>query len=142
LAGGEFTARQLATLHFSPGLGTASIALFRDDIFSVNKPPELGNRIKRVAQILDRRDASGLALFGGYKVADDVSKVATAEKPHVDLLYLSPTRSRRFASLPEIEPSRSFRWSEVASWTKKILGKSRRSLVEQKAASLRPGRIR
>lgn len=29
-------------------------------------------------------------LFGGYETADDGSKVATAEKALIDLLYLSP----------------------------------------------------
>jgi predicted transcriptional regulator of viral defense system len=78
------------------------------------------------------------ALFGGYETADDGTKVATAEKALFDLLYLSPTRSRLFASLPEMELPKSFRWVEVASWAKKIAGKSRRAFVEQKLESLRP----
>ncbi len=78
------------------------------------------------------------ALFGGYKTADDGTKVATAEKALFDLLYLSPTRSRLFVSLPELELPKSFRWAEVASWTKKIAGKSRRTFVEQKLDFLKP----
>ncbi len=77
------------------------------------------------------------ALFGGYETAADGTKVATAEKALFDLLYLSPTRSRLFTKLPEIELPRSFRWAKVAEWAKKIPGKSRRTYVEQKVASLK-----
>jgi hypothetical protein len=77
------------------------------------------------------------ALFGGYATADDGAKVATAEKALFDLLYLSPTRSRLFVSLPEMELPRSFRWREAAGWAKKIVGKSRRAFVEKKLASLK-----
>lgn len=77
------------------------------------------------------------ALFGGYETTDDGIKVATAEKALFDLLYLSPTRSRLFGSLPEMELPRSFRWASVSNWAKKIAGKSRRAFVERKLASLR-----
>jgi predicted transcriptional regulator of viral defense system len=78
-------------------------------------------------------------LFGGFNISDDGAKVATAEKALFDLLYLRPTRSRLFASLPEIEFPKSFRWAEVTRWTKRIAGKSRRAFVEQKLAALRSG---
>jgi predicted transcriptional regulator of viral defense system len=77
------------------------------------------------------------ALFGGYEATDDGTKVATAEKALFDLIYLSPTRTRLFVHLPEIEFPKSFRWAEVASWAKKIAGKSRRAFVQQKLAALR-----
>jgi predicted transcriptional regulator of viral defense system len=77
------------------------------------------------------------ALFGGYETADDGTKVATAEKALFDLLYLGPTRSRIFAGLPEMELPKSFRWSEVSRWARKIVGKSRRAFVERKLASLK-----
>jgi len=80
-------------------------------------------------------------LFGGFEIADDGSKVATAEKALFDLLYLSPTRTRLFVHLPEIEFPNSFRWAEVVRWTKKIAGKSRRAFVEQRLASLRSSRL-
>jgi predicted transcriptional regulator of viral defense system len=76
-------------------------------------------------------------LFGGFEIAEDGAKVATAEKALFDLLYLSPTRTRLFVHLPEIEFPKSFRWAEVARWTKRIAGKSRRAFVEQKLAELR-----
>jgi len=80
-------------------------------------------------------------LFGGFEMAADGAKVATAEKALFDLLYLGPTRTRLFVHLPEIEFPNSFRWAEVARWTKRIAGKSRRAFVEQRLASLRPNRL-
>jgi predicted transcriptional regulator of viral defense system len=77
------------------------------------------------------------ALFGGFQATDDGVKVATAEKALFDLMYLGPTRSRMFAKLPEIEFPQTFRWGEVARWTKKIAGKSRRAFVEKKMMSLK-----
>lgn len=79
------------------------------------------------------------ALFGGYETADDGTKMATAEKALFDLLYLGPTRSRLFVSLPEMELPKSFRWVEVSRWAKKIAGKSRRAFVEQRLAFLKLG---
>lgn len=77
------------------------------------------------------------ALFGGFKVTSDGTKVATAEKALFDFLYLGPTRSRFFTSLPEIELPKAFRWSEVAGWARRIKGKSRRAYVEEKLMSLK-----
>ena len=82
------------------------------------------------------------ALFGGYETAGDGTKVATAEKALFDLLYLSPTRTRLFTTLPEMELPRSFRWAEVKGWIGKIAGKSRRTFVERKVASLRSAHAR
>lgn len=76
-------------------------------------------------------------LFGGFEVAVDGTKIATAEKALFDLLYLSPTRTRLFVNLPEIEFPKSFRWAEVARWAKKIAGKSRRGFVQQKIESMK-----
>jgi predicted transcriptional regulator of viral defense system len=76
-------------------------------------------------------------LFGGFEVASDGTKTATAEKALFDILYLSPTRSRIFSSLPELEVPKGFRWSEVARWAKKITGKSRRTFVERRMAALK-----
>jgi hypothetical protein len=63
--------------------------------------------------------------------------MATAEKALFDLLYLSPTRTRHFVYLPEMELPKSFRWAEVVRWTKRIAGKNRRTFVEKKLAELR-----
>jgi len=79
------------------------------------------------------------ALFGGYETTDDGIQIATPEKAVFDLLYLAPTRSRLFVSVPEMEFPRSFRWGEVARWAKKIAGKSRRVFVERKLTALKRG---
>jgi predicted transcriptional regulator of viral defense system len=76
-------------------------------------------------------------LFGGFTEAEDGGKIATVEKALFDLVYLSPTRSRLFVKLPELELPRSFRWAETARWTKQIAGKSRRVFVETKLSELR-----
>ena len=76
-------------------------------------------------------------LFGGFAVAEDGGKLATVEKALFDLVYLSPTRSRLFVKLPELELPRTFRWPETARWTKRIAGKSRRAFVEAKLTELR-----
>lgn len=76
-------------------------------------------------------------LFGGFEMADDGGKLATVEKALFDLVYLSPTRSRLFVRLPEIELPRTFRWSETARWAKIIAGKSRRVFVAAKLVELR-----
>jgi predicted transcriptional regulator of viral defense system len=81
-------------------------------------------------------------LFGGFETTEDGAKVATSEKALFDLLYLSPTRTRLFVHLPEIEFPKSFRWPEVRRWTKKIAGKSRRTFVEQRLAALRSPQAR
>jgi len=77
------------------------------------------------------------ALFGGFSVANDGSKMATPEKALFDLCYLAPTRSRMFTSLPEIEIPRGFAWGEVNRWCGMISGSSRRVFVENMLASFR-----
>jgi predicted transcriptional regulator of viral defense system len=76
-------------------------------------------------------------LFGGFETSADGANVATAEKALFDLLYLSPTRTRLFVHLPEIEFPKTFRWAEIARWTRKIAGKSRRVFVERRMAAMR-----
>jgi predicted transcriptional regulator of viral defense system len=81
-------------------------------------------------------------LFGGFETDNDGTKIATAEKAFFDLLYLSPTRTRLFASLPEIELPKAFDWNEVARWTGKVTGKSRRVFIEQKVGIMKNARGR
>lgn len=142
---GELTNReQLAEQVAAPSPAYVSLqsALFRHNL--IEQVPEMLyavtlGRARRV------RTPSGTvslhrmppALFGGYETSDDGTKVATAEKALFDLLYLGPTRSRLFSSLPEMELPRSFRWAELKGWIRKIPGPSRRTYVEQKVASLR-----
>jgi predicted transcriptional regulator of viral defense system len=126
----------------APAYVSLQSALFRhgliDQIPDVLYAVTLG-RSRRV------RTTSGLVslhrmvptLFGGYVTTDDGSKVATAEKALFDLVYLGPTRTRLFASIPELDIQQSFRWSEIAKWTKRISGKSRRVFVERKMAEIK-----
>lgn len=76
-------------------------------------------------------------LFGGFTVAEDGGKLASVEKALFDLVYLSPTRSRLFVKLPELELPRTFRWAETTRWTEQIAGKSRRAFVAAKLTELR-----
>ncbi len=71
-------------------------------------------------------------LFGGYETTAEGLKLATPEKALFDHIYLSPTRSRLFTSLPEIALPKTFRWSEVRRWTAKIVGQNRRTFVAEK----------
>jgi predicted transcriptional regulator of viral defense system len=58
--------------------------------------------------------------FDGYELLPSGVKLATPEKALVDLFYLSATRTRFFASLPEVEFPRRFRRSVARSWVERI----------------------
>jgi predicted transcriptional regulator of viral defense system len=127
----------------SPAYVSLQSALFRHGL--IEQVPEVlyAVTLGRARRVRTSSGAVSLhrmppALFGGYETADDGTKVATAEKALFDLLYLSPTRTRLFAGLPEMELPHSFRWAKVSGWTKKIVGKSRRTFVERKLALLKP----
>ena len=79
-------------------------------------------------------------LYGGFEDTEDSGKIATVEKALFDLVYLSPTRSRLFVKLPELELPRAFRWAETTRWTKLIQGQSRRTFVDTKLSKLRSAR--
>lgn len=76
-------------------------------------------------------------LFGGFTEGEEGGKLATPEKALFDWVYLSPTRSRLFVKLPEMEIPRSFSWPETTRWAKRINGVSRRAFVQTKLADLR-----
>lgn len=59
-------------------------------------------------------------IFGGFEIAKNGVKLATAEKALVDVAYLSGTKGRLFAALPEIEVPRGFSVAEVRWWVKRI----------------------
>lgn len=70
------------------------------------------------------------ALFGGFEVMPESGiKLALPEKALVDFLYLSPTRGRLFASLPEIEIPRGFRGAEARKWIDRIPSARVRTIV-------------
>lgn len=80
-------------------------------------------------------------LFGGFTQADDASpRIATPEKALIDTLYLSCTKSRLFAALPELEWPSRFRLREARRWIARIPAAYRRSMVERRFEELRETR--
>jgi predicted transcriptional regulator of viral defense system len=65
------------------------------------------------------------------------SKIALPEKALVDLFYFSPTRTRLFTSLPELEIPKNFRWTRAFQMGWKIRSRSRRVLVEERLSLIR-----
>jgi predicted transcriptional regulator of viral defense system len=76
--------------------------------------------------------------FFGYELDESgMVKVATPEKALVDVCYFSPTRSRLFKRLPEIEIPRRFSWNKTLAIASKIKSRARRTFVEHALATLR-----
>ena len=75
-------------------------------------------------------------LFTGFEITDEGAKLATPEKALFDLLYLAPGRSRLFASTPEMEFPRGFRWRDVGSYTALVKSASRRQYIVARVESL------
>lgn len=75
--------------------------------------------------------------FGHEPLADGV-QIAIPEKALLDVLYLSPNRSRLFARLPEVELPPNFSREKLRSMMAKIADPSRRRLVKNAWERLRP----
>ena len=76
-------------------------------------------------------------IFGGFEVqAKSGLKLACPEKALFDVLYLSPTRGRLFAALPELELPRGFRPSIARQWARRIPSRRLRTMVERKLSLL------
>ena len=75
-------------------------------------------------------------LFGGFEETARGVKLASPEKALFDLAYLSGTRDRRFARLPEIDSDVRIRRSELQRWTSRIESPRRRSMVEARLLRL------
>ena len=61
------------------------------------------------------------AFFDGFESQPDSGiNLARPEKALVDFFYLSPTRGRLFAALPELELPRGFRRSVARDWVRRI----------------------
>lgn len=58
--------------------------------------------------------------FDGYELLPSGAKLAAPEKALVDMFYLSSTRTRFFASLPEVAFPRGFRRSAARAWVERI----------------------
>ncbi len=82
--------------------------------------------------------------FFGYEPGKDGAHIATPEKALLDILYLSPNRSRLFAKLPEIALPRDFSKPALRQMIGRIRDPRRRQLVqsrwEQIAKRSRAGR--
>jgi predicted transcriptional regulator of viral defense system len=73
------------------------------------------------------------AFFDGFQVLPDSGvKLALPEKALVDFLYLSPTRGRLFAALPELDLPRGFRRSAAREWVRHIQSKRLRTIVARR----------
>ena len=71
-------------------------------------------------------------LFGGARQDPESGiKLASPEKALVDYLYLSPTRSRLFAALPELELPKAFSSRAARKWVARIPSGRMRTIVER-----------
>lgn len=77
------------------------------------------------------------ALFTGFELTAEGARMARPEKALFDLLYLAPGRSRLFASLPEIEFPRAFRWQEVRRYAALVASPNRRQFILARLGKLR-----
>jgi predicted transcriptional regulator of viral defense system len=75
--------------------------------------------------------------FGFEADASGGAMIAVPEKALVDVLYFSPTRTRLFATLPELEIPKNFNWTTARKMAGRIRGQGRRKLVERKLAALK-----
>lgn len=64
-------------------------------------------------------------------------KIALPEKALVDLVYFSPTRTRLFTSLSELEIPKGFHWDRAFDMAGKIRYRSRRAFVEERLSGIR-----
>ena len=74
--------------------------------------------------------------FGFESVGSHSVMMATPEKALLDFLYLSPTRSRLFHALPELEIPEKFNLKQALDMTERIHSKSRRTIVRDLLKSL------
>lgn len=75
-------------------------------------------------------------VFGGFETRPSGVKIATPEKALFDLLYLSTTRARIFASLPEIELPRGFDRRAGRKWIARITSPALAAMVQRKWSDL------
>ncbi|MGO9829734.1 MAG: type IV toxin-antitoxin system AbiEi family antitoxin domain-containing protein [Myxococcaceae bacterium] len=79
-------------------------------------------------------------LFGGWAVPPKSGlKLATPEKALADFLYLTPTRTRLFTSLPELELPPAFRPAQTRAWLRRIPSPRLRTIAEGRLDQLLNG---
>jgi Transcriptional regulator, AbiEi antitoxin len=72
-------------------------------------------------------------LFGGWETPPRSGlKLATAEKALADYLYLTPSRTRLFARLPELELPPGFRVETTRAWLRRIPSRRLRTIAERR----------
>lgn len=76
------------------------------------------------------------SFFGGFAIAGTGVRLATPEKALLDVLYLTPARSRLFAAVPEVEIPSNFDTKEAQRWVKRIPEGPRRGAVQQRLEAL------
>lgn len=75
--------------------------------------------------------------FAGFQYIKPYLKLATPEKALVDYFYFSPSRSRQFTRLPELEIPRKFSWAKATKFCEQIPSKRTRTLVRSKLEELK-----
>jgi len=70
--------------------------------------------------------------FGGFEMLESGVKMATPEKAFLDVLYLSATRNRLFARLPEIEIPRRFDRKVAEKWMAAITSRQLARIVRRR----------
>lgn len=77
--------------------------------------------------------------FYGYELdKEGTAKIASPEKALVDIFYFSPTKTRLFHALPELDLPAKFDWQKAFKMALKIKSPARRVLVERALFRLRP----
>lgn len=90
-----------------------------------------------------RQIETAVGVFSVHKIApefflpeafevDGNVRLASPEKALLDVLYLSATRDRRFAALPELELPSKFNIKRARNWIKKIPSMRMRKIVESR----------
>ena len=74
--------------------------------------------------------------FGFESLGDPGSQIAVPEKALLDVLYLSPAKTRLFSFLPELELPRNFRIAEARKMIRRIPSSQRRTLVSRRFEEL------
>lgn len=70
--------------------------------------------------------------FVGFKYIKPYLKLATPEKSLVDYFYFSPSKTRQFNRLPEIDLPKNFSWKKAYSYCEIIPSRRTKSLVYKK----------
>lgn len=73
--------------------------------------------------------------FFGYDMIEQIN-IATPEKALIDILYLTPARSKLFKSLPEVEFPASFNYKKAITMIDKIPSARIRTIVKQRLEKL------